>query len=457
VTLLVSGGDVVTMNPARDVLVGGTVAVDGNRIVAVGRTSDLRAQYPDADVLDATGCVVTPGMVNAHQHHTGDPLIKSCIPDLIQSGDAIFAWAVPIHGAHTADDDALSATISAVAALRLGVTTVVEAGTVAHPHRVGEALAAVGVRGTVGRWGWDVEGVPYTAPVDEALDLQREVLARWPKGGLIEGWVTLVGHNLGTDELFAGAAALAREAGARMTMHMSPTSSDPAEYLERTGKRPLQHLADLGVLGEHLLIAHGVWLDDAEVELVLDTRTAIAYCPWAYLRMGQGVTRNSRHADIVERGGRVALGCDAENAGDIGDVLRAAAAAAGIARDSRSDPMRFGADTVFELATIRGAEAIGMADRIGSLEPGKLADVVVHDATMFNWLPRGDVSLQLVWGTDGRSVRDVLVDGKVVVRDGVCTTVDLDALRPELQSAHEALLARAGVTVPHRWPHHDAH
>jgi 5-methylthioadenosine/S-adenosylhomocysteine deaminase len=200
-----------------------------------------------------------------------------------------------------------------------------------------------------------------------------------------------------------------------------------------------------------------VWLDDAEVELVLATRTAIAYCPWAYLRMGQGVTSQSRHADIVERGGRVALGCDAENAGDIGDILRSAAAAAGIARDSRLDPMRFGADTAFELATIRGAEAIGMADRIGSLEPGKLADVVVHDATMFNWLPRGDVSLQLVWGTDGRSVRDVLVDGKLVVHDGVCTTVDLDALRPEIQRAHDALLARAGIEVPHRWPHHDAH
>ena len=240
-------------------------------------------------------------------------------------------------------------------------------------------------------------------------------------------------------------------------MHMSPTSSDPTEYLARTGKRPLQHLADLGVLGEHLLLAHGVWLDDDEVELVLDTRTAIAYCPWAYLRMGQGVTRNGRHADIVERGGRVALGCDAENAGDIGDILRTAAAAAGIARDHAVDPMRFGADTVFELATIRGAEAIGMADRIGSLEAGKLADVVVHDATAFNWMPRGDVSLQLVWGTDGRTVRDVIVDGQVVVRDSVCTTVDLDSLRDELRDAQQALLQRAGITVPHRWPHIDAH
>jgi 5-methylthioadenosine/S-adenosylhomocysteine deaminase len=455
-TLLVSGGDVVTMNASRDVLVGGTVAIEGNRIVAVGRTSELQAQFPDAEALDATGCVVTPGMINAHQHHTGDPLVKSCIPDRILSGDAIFEWAVPIHGVHTADDDALSATISAAAALRLGVTTVVEAGTVAHPHRLAQALIDVGIRGTVGRWGWDVEGVPYSSPLDEALDLQREVLERWPKGGLVEGWVTLVGHSLASDELFAGAADLARSAGAQMTMHMSPGSSDTIQYLERTGKSPLQHMHDLNVLGEHLLLAHGVWLDDAEVELVLDTRTAIAYCPWAYLRMGAGVTSHSRHADIVERGGRVALGCDSENAGDIGDILRAAAAAAGIARDSREDPMRFGADTAFELATIRGAEAIGMADRIGSLEVGKLADVVVHDATAFNWMPRGDVSLQLVWGTDGRTVRDVIVDGKVVVRDATNTTVDLDALRDELQSAATSLLQRAGLTVPHRWPHLDA-
>ncbi len=454
--LLISGGDVVTMNPARDVLVGGTVAVAGNRIVGVGPTSELRALHPEAAVLDASGCVVTPGMVNAHQHHTGDPLVKSCIPDMIQSGDAIFSWAVPIHGAHSADDDALSATISAVAALRLGVTTVVEAGTVAFPDRVGEALTAVGVRGTIGRWGWDVDDVPYTAPADESIERQREVLQRWPVGGRIEGWVTLVGHSLASDELFAAAAELARSTGRQMTMHMSPTSSDPTEFLARTGKRPLRHLADLDVLGDHLLLAHGVWLDDEEVELVLDTRTAIAYCPWAYLRMGQGATRQSRHADIVERGGRVALGCDAENAGDIGDILRAAAAAAGIARDSRIDPMRFGADTAFELATVRGAEAIGMADRIGSLEVGKLADVVVHDATAFNWLPRGDVTLQLVWGTDGRTVRDVVVDGQVVVRDGACTTVDLDTLRTELQAAHRSLLQRAGIEVPHRWPHHDA-
>jgi 5-methylthioadenosine/S-adenosylhomocysteine deaminase len=273
---------------------------------------------------------------------------------------------------------------------------------------------------------------------------------------LVEGWVTLVGHDLATDELLAGASELARSMRTNMTMHLSPTSSDPERYLARTGKRPVVHLNDLGVLGPHLLLAHGVWFDDEEIELVLSTRTAIAYCPWAYMRLGQGVTRMGRHADMVERGGRVALGCDASNAGDVGDILRAAAAAAAIARDTRIDPTRFGAHEAFELATIAGAEAVGMADRIGSLEPGKQADIVIHRTDGWGWQPRGDVGLQLVWGTDGRSVRDVFVAGKQVIRDGVCTTVDVPALQAEAAGMQASLLERAGITVPHRWPELDA-
>ena len=127
---------------------------------------------------------------------------------------------------------------------------------------------------------------------------------------------------------------------------------------------------------------------------------------------------HGRHAEIVERGGRVALGCDASNAGDSIDILRTAAVASGIARDTRVDPTRFGAHQVFELATIAGAEAIGLADRIGSIEVGKQADLVVHRTDTPGWTPRGDVGLQLVWGTDGRSVRDVFVAGRHVVDDG---------------------------------------
>ncbi|MEP7203405.1 MAG: amidohydrolase family protein [Ilumatobacteraceae bacterium] len=453
---IIAGGDVVTMNGSREVLVGGSVAIVDGVIAAVGSTSEIGARYADATVIDATDCVVTPGMINAHQHLTGDPLVRSCIPDLLSPGASIFEWAVPIHAQHTGDDDELSATLCAIECAQNGVTTVVEAGTVAHPQRVAAAMNAVGIRGTIGTWGWDIEEGPFVGSAAEVLDRQRAVVEAFPAGSLVEGWVTLVGHDLASDQLLVGAADLARSSGVGMTMHLSPTSSDPDNYLARTGRRPVTHLDDLGVLGPHLLLGHGVWLDDEEVDLVLSTRTAIAYCPWAYLRLGQGVTRAGRHAEIVERGGRVALGCDAANAGDVADILRAAALAAGIARDARLEPERFGAHQAFEMATIAGAEAIGMSDRIGSLEVGKQADVVVHEATDWGWSPRGDVGLQLIWGTDGRSVRDVFVAGNPVIRDGRCVTVDAGALRQEATSRQRSLLDRAGITVPHVWPHLDA-
>ncbi len=455
VTLLVNG-DVVTMNPNRDVLVGGAIAIAGDRIVAVGPTSELRAAHPGATEVDLSSCVVTPGMIDAHQHLTGDPLIRSCIPDLLPPGASIFEWSVPVHAAHEPDDDEASAILSAVEALTAGVTTVVEAGTVAHADRVAAGLQRLGQRATLGVWGWDIEEGPFTAPADEVLDRQAAVIDSFPAGGLVEGWVTLVGHDLASDALLAGGADLARAKSTNMTMHLSPTSSDPERYLEKTGKRPAVHLNDLGVLGAHLLLGHGVWLDDAEVELVIDTETAIAYCPWAYLRLGQGVCAHGRHAEIVERGGRVAFGCDATNAGDSIDILRTAAVAAGIARDAAVDPTRFGAHQAFELATIAGAEAIGMADRVGSIEVGKQADIVVHRTDTPGWTPRGDVGLQLVWGTDGRSVRDVWVAGRQVVSDGRPTAISQDELAEMATHRQTKLLERAGIEVPHLWPHHDA-
>ncbi len=456
--LLITEGDVVTMNPLRDVLTGGAVAIAGNTIAAVGSTSQLRREHPQAEVVRATGCVVTPGLINAHQHLTGDPLARSCIPDLLPPGESIFSWSVPLHSVHSPDDDELSATLVAAECAVNGVTTLIEAGTVAHPERVAAGMTRVGVRGTVGTWGWDAPGVPFAATAEEVLDRQHEVLKAFPSGcGLVEGWVTLVGHDLCSDELMTGASDLARNGGVGMTMHISPTSSDPERYLERCGARPLAHFDRLGILGRHLLLGHAVWLDDEEVDLMLASETAVAYCPGAYLRLGQGVTVAGRHLEMIKRGGRVALGCDASNAGDSADILRVAALACGLARDMHVDPVGFGAHEAFELATIVGAETVGKASEIGSLEPGKRADLVIHDASSLGWIPRGDPALQLVWGSDGRHVRDVFVDGKAVVRNRRCVNVDVDSLRTQAQEAQVGLLRRAGISVPHRWPVVPAH
>ena len=436
----------MTMNANGDVFHGGAVAVAGGSIAAVGPADELISRWPDADCIDAAGCVITPGFINAHQHFTGDPLIRSCIPDTISSHEAIFQWAIPAHEAHTPDDEELSATLCAAEAALNGVTTVVEAGTVASPRRVAAGIEAVGIRAALSIWGSDADGVPQAAPPAEAVARQQEMLAEFPSGGLIEGWIALVGHDLASDELLQAAANAAQEAGVNMTMHISPTPADAESYLQRTGKRPIAHFADLGILGNHLLLAHAVWLDDQELSLLLETKTAIAFCPWAYLRLGQGVTKAGRHQEFWQQNGRIALGADANNAGDSADMLRVAALCAGLWRDQSMKPDSFGAQQALELLTRSGAEAIGKAAEIGSLEAGNQADIVVHDTSGISWTPRGDIAMQLIWGSNGNAVRDVFVAGRQVVRDAKLTGIDLDDLRIEAQKAQEALMRRAGLS-----------
>ncbi len=388
--------------------------------------------------------LVTPGYINAHQHLTGDRLIASCIPDAITSNEAIFDWAVPIHSMHSADDDELSATLASVAGLINGVTCTVEAGTVAHAQRVAAAAAATGMRVMLGTWGWDAPDVPFGGSVGEIIDRQRAVVEQFPVGsGLVEGWVSLVGHDLVSDELFVAAAELAREHGTRLTFHMSPHAGDPAAFAAAGRQRPLVHLHGLGVLGDNALIAHAVHLDDAEIDALIDSGAAVAACPWAYLRLAQGVTTAGRYADLWRRDARLAVGCDAENAGDAVDVLRSAALLAGLCRDGASDPFLFTADDALAVATCRGAAAIGAAARLGSLTIGRQADIVVHEREAVQFSPlASDPVRQLIWSSDGRSVSDVFVAGRRVVADRVCTTVDLVAVRQAAAERGRWMLAQ---------------
>ncbi|MGH1489552.1 MAG: amidohydrolase family protein [Acidimicrobiales bacterium] len=445
-------GSIVTMNPDREIIRDGAVLIDGSTIAAVGRFDEIVAANPDTAVNGSASDLVLPGYVNGHQHLTGDRLIQSSIPDNLAPGEAIFTWVVPVHGAHTGDDDELSATLTLAESLRNGITSTFEAGTVAHPDRVAAAATKAGARLTVGTWGWDIEHGPFTGTVDEVLDRQRAALDL-VTGPRVSSWVSLVGHDLMSDELVVAATELARDRNVGMTFHLSPSTSDQESYLERTGKRPIVHLGSLGVLGQHLAIAHAVHIDEAEIELLVDTGTAVVSCPWAYLRLGQGLTRSFRHLDLWKQNARLALGCDAENAGDMVDGIRTAALFAGVAKDRGLDPTVFGAHDALELLTIRGAEAMGVGDSVGSIEVGKQADLVVHDRTRIEWIPQSpDPVLQLIWGSDGRSVRDVYVGGDQVVHDYELTTVDTAALIDEAVAAGKALRNRSGVAETSRWP-----
>lgn len=450
---LMAVGTVVTVDPERRIIENGAVAIDAGEIVAVGKEELLRTEFEAKQLLGGSGSLLIPGLINAHQHLTGDGLIRSAIPDHVSMQTAVFDWVMPVHAVHEPEDDALTATLGLVESLLAGITTTVEAGTVAHPDQVLDAHRLVGSRGVIGTWGMDAEGVALALPWQEVLERQQAVIEMSKDDALVDGWVTLVGHDLMSDELLEGAAELAQRQRVGLSFHMSPTTADVRAYLDRTGLRPLQHLQRLGVLGSNVLVAHAVHVDEAEVEVLSTSDTAVAYCPWAYLRLAQGVGESGRHLQMIERGVRVALGCDSENAGDAIDLLLAARLAAGLARDATTDPVRFGAHAAFELATIGGAKALGWDDRVGSIEVGKRADLVVIDRTGLSWQPWSpDPVLQLVWGADGGSVHDVVIDGEIVVQDRCVQGVDLDGLLAAINDRRKFILQRSGVKPVSRWP-----
>jgi 5-methylthioadenosine/S-adenosylhomocysteine deaminase len=446
VDLIVTGDVVVTMADGVADISDGVVAVRGDRIVAVTTAEEAADRFEARARLGGPGTIILPGLINAHQHLTGDRLLRSTIPDDIGVDQALDQWALPAHAAHTGDMDELSATLSLIEAVTNGITFTVEAGTVAHPDRVLAAFDAVGVGGTLGSWGWDVDEGVHAGSVDEVIDRQRVVIDLTRGHPRVHGWVTLVGHDLMSDELVFAANDLALAEQTGFTFHMSPTEDDPKSYLRRTGRRPLHHLAELGVLDNHTLIAHAVHIDDRELDILLDHDVAVASCPWAYLRLGQGVTSSFHHPRLLHHHGRVALGCDSENAGDAIDILLTARLFAGLAKDTVGDPACFPARRALRLATIDGARALGLGDELGSLEVGKRADIVVIDTTGPAWIPRADdPTVALVWASDGRAVRDVVASGRVVVRDGACATVDASSHAAEAHQMHRALVSKCGA------------
>ena len=400
--------------------------------------------------------VVVPGMVNAHFHASTEPLTRGAVPDDTTFEQNVFEWLSPLAAAYGEADERLAAQLGAVECLRSGTTCFLEAGTGWHLDAVVDGLTEVGVRARVGRRIWDRPAGPakFRQATGEAVanlagDLERH--AGRP-GDRIRGWSILVGHATCTDDLWRAARSLADEHGVGLAFHMSPAPSDPEAFLAETGRRPVAHLDHLGVLGPDVVLTHGVHLDGEEVALLGGHRAAVAHCPTTALKVAYGVTQVGRMPELVEAGATLCIGTDGSNAANYADLYRAAYLVAGLFKDARRDPSVFPAPDVFAMATIGGARALCAGAEIGSIEPGKRADLVLHDRDRPEWTPLHDVANQLVYAVDGRSVHTVYVDGRPVVRDGHVVTVDEERLYAEAGRAVAAVLERAGRRPVQRWP-----
>jgi 5-methylthioadenosine/S-adenosylhomocysteine deaminase len=456
VDVLVIGTQVVTMNATRDIIRDGAVAVRGTTIVDVGKAADLRARYTATRTVGGDRFVVTPGMVNTHIHITGEPLTRGYVPDDTPFVENVFEWLCPLYSVFDAREERTSGQLAAVEMLRSGTTTFLEAGTIRFLDEVIDGLVEVGIRGRVGRWVWDLPPEPsvYRQSTDAAIaHLDHQLHAhRSHADGRIAAWSILVGHTTCSDPLWRAAKALADEHGVGLSFHMSPAQLDPDGFIAEFGQRPMVHLAEIGVLDRNVAMTHVVRIDDHELQCIAESGASVVHCPTTALKVAYGVTQVGKFPEMVQRGINVSIGTDGNNASNYSDLMRATYLVAGLFKDARVDAQMFPAEQAYEMATLGGARTMLMDDQIGALVPGMRADIVLHDTDRPEWRPLLNVMNQLVWSADGRGVHTVLVDGRVVVDDGHCTTIDEAKLWADAQQMGEAITARSGLPDKAKFP-----
>lgn len=447
---------VVTMNEHRQVIEDGAIAIRDRDIVAVDKTDVVSASFAGDDIIDGRRFVATPGMVNSHIHITGEPLTRGYVPDDASFEENVFQWLVPLYAAHTEDDERLSAQLASAELLKSGCTSFLEAGTVRFVDAVVDGLVEIGIRARVGRWVWDLPPEPdvYRQSTDQAIAHLDDTLRahRHVAGGRIQAWSMIVGHTTCSDALWTAAKEAADRYETGFNFHMSPAAMDPDGFLAQFGQRPIEHLADLDVLGSNCVLVHCVHVDDNEVHLLGRHRCSVAHCPTTALKVAYGVTQIGKMPEMRAAGVNVVIGTDGNNAANSSDMMRATYLVAGLFKDARRDPSMFPAEVAYEMATIGGARAILAAAEVGSIETGKRADVVLHDRDRPEWTPLLNVANQLVWSADGRGVHTVFVDGRKVVDGYRLTTVDELDLYERAQRAGEAIVARTGLPDRAKWP-----
>ena len=458
VDLLITHAWLVTMDGERRIYRDGAIAIAGDRIVAVGPSDAVARGLVAKETIDARDrFVVTPGFVNCHIHITGEPITRGQGPDDTDWRTNVFEWLIPTYLAQSPQEERTAATLAALEMLRNGTTCFVEAGTILELDGVMEALADTGIRGRLGRWLQDRAfdpGANQAALTADAVAKMEAQLDRYPVTGdpLLAAWPCLVGHNTATDDLWREATRLARACGTGVTAHMSADPADPDFYLMTEGRRAIAHLAALDVLGPHLSLTHAVHVDAAEVALLAGSGTNVTHCPMTAMKGGYGVTASGLFPEMAAAGVNLQLGTDGNNNGNAADLMRAMFATAGLFKDSRRDASLFSAYRVLEMATVNGARGAQLSHAIGSLEPGKKADFVLHDRDRPEWRPLLNVVNQLVYSADGRGVHSVWVDGRRVIDSYRSTLIDEEKLYAEVEAAGAAVIARAGLPVPSQWP-----
>jgi cytosine/adenosine deaminase-related metal-dependent hydrolase len=447
--MVLDGCTVATMDPARTEHAVGHVVVEGARIAAVGPGRYVD-DGSDAVVVDATGCLATPGLVNTH-HHLYQWATRGLAVDA-----TLFGWLselYPVWGG--IDEDVVGA--AAAAGLgwlaRTGCTTSMDHHYV-FPTHGGDVLGAeveaarrIGLRFLATRGSMDLGQSQGGLPPDHVVEDIDTILAATaaavdehhdasPDSMLRIGVAPCSPFSV-TADLLRESAALARERGVRLHTHLAETVDEERYCAERFGQTPLAYMESLGWVGHDVWFAHGIHFDDVAMKALAASGTGVAHCPSSNARLGAGIARTH---DLREAGVPVGLGVDGAASNEASSLVEEARHALLFAR-AQGGPEALGVRDALELATIGGARVLGWDDQIGSLEVGKLADLALWRLDGLGHAGVVDPVAALVLGSQP-PLELLLVGGRSVVERDRLVTADEGSLAAEAVSAGDRLLSR---------------
>jgi 5-methylthioadenosine/S-adenosylhomocysteine deaminase len=442
-SLLVRNATVLTMNDAFDIVEGDVLVRDG-RIVHVGSQAAGSSARADL-VVDARQGYLLPGFVQTHIHLC-QTLFRGYADDL-----PLLGWlrtrVWPMEAAHTPTSLRASTALAAVELLRTGTTAVLTMETVHDTEAVLEELEGTGLRATVGKCMMDApaEGVPArlrertATSIDESLALRR----RWDgaAGGRLRVALAPRFAVSCTRELLEGGAEESRRGSTLVHTHASESRAEIDLVRETTGMSNVAYLEATGLASPRLCVAHCVWVDEREQALLAQHDAKVLHCPGSNLKLGSGL---APIAELHARGVCVSLGADGaacNNRLDMFDEMRLAATLQAV----RRGPGAITARDVVWMATRGGARTLGLDHEIGSVEPGKQADLVVVDRDSPHLRTAPDPYSTLVYAARGTDVRTTIVAGEVLVSDFALTRLDARAITAAAAAEARALAARAGV------------
>lgn len=438
---------VVTVDAGRRVIEDASVVIDGNRISHVGKADELR-DVVAARTIDATGGVLTPAFVNGHMHISYAHAVRGLFPDDFVGRERLLE-VFRLQSAMTEEEEYWTSLLGIIELVRGGTVTFVDPGSTRFLDACLQVYADTGCRVMTGTSLIDRPSdlaLP-TYATDDALSRTETFIRTYDRrlDGRVRAWAMPFSTDTCSPQLLSGARRLADMYGTRVTIHHS--SAAPIE-----GRSPTRYLAAIGALGPDVLLAHATGIDDDEAAVIAESGASVVICPSTALKEGSGLGKR-KLPELLAQGVKVALGADSANSSNYLDAVRLMNAAAVGFKDGRLDAKVVPAEQALEMATLLGAGAVGLEQEIGSIEVGKKADLVLFDTRRAEWRALLDPINNLVYSADGRSVRSVVADGRVVVDEGQVVFADEAAVADRVQALGEGLLARTGTRVNRgRWP-----